>query len=190
METLLILLSDFPVLLEQPHREQEQIVKIDGIARQQPFAVLEVHFGHFLTVEIVRLFLEPHGIDLRILGIRDDGHEAVDGIEFLIQFQSLEDFFEDIFAVRRIVDGKSRAISPEMFDFPPQHLVAEAVERVEPHVLGSRSDKSIHTLPHLFGCLVRKSDGKDVVRCHAFGKQIRDPRRQDLGLAAAGARQN
>ena len=77
-----------------------------------------------------------------------------------------------------------------MFDFPPQHLVAEAVERVEPHVLGSRSDKSIHTLPHLFGCLVRKSDGKDVVRCHAFGKQIRDPRRQDLGLAAAGARQN
>ena len=190
MEFVLVLRPHFRHRLEQLHRQQQQIIEIHRIALDQVFLVFPIDLRHLPGMEIIRLPGKFRRIHLGILGIGDGGHETGQRIEFLIQVQFLQGFLQHIFAVGRVVDGKSRGIPGQMADFPAQQLVAEPMESVQPHIFGRGSHQGIYPLAHFLGRFVGEGDGQDVPGFHPFFQKIGDLGGQCLGLATAGPSQN
>ena len=68
-----------------------------------------------------------------------------------------------------------------------QDLYACRMERADPGAAGIDPNARLHTLTHLTGCFICKSNGKDIARADPlFADQIRDPVRDDPGLARTG----
>jgi len=66
----------------------------------------------------------------------------------------------------------------------PQDLVAERVERGDPHVAEPVGYKPVHAVFHLVGRLVRERQGQDLAGQGFFGDdETRDPSGQDAGLS-------
>ena len=95
----------------------------------------------------------------------------------------LADVLDDRFLVICIVDGKVIVIADQMA-VHAQNLYACRMKRADPGASGIDPDTRLHTLTHLTGCFICKSNGKDIARADPlFADQIRDPVRDDPGLA-------
>ena len=91
-----------------------------------------------------------------------------------------------------VVDHERPGI-PEVVDLGPEHARARGVEGGDQRgtpAAGPAGEDRRHALRHLAGGLVRERDGQDLPRVHAAGHQVRDPLRDDAGLAAARAGQD
>jgi hypothetical protein len=86
-----------------------------------------------------------------------------------------------------VVDRERRG-DTETLALASQDPHAGGVEGADPHRLGPRTDQGGHALLHLAGRLVGEGDGQDLPWLRAPGsQQVRDPVREDAGLAGAGA---
>ena len=87
------------------------------------------------------------------------------------------------FLVICIVDGKIGVIS-QIVNVSAQDPHAGRMEGRHPDALGTKSHQLVHTFSHLLGCLVGKSDSKDVpwIDPHLF-HQVGDSVSQHSGLA-------
>ena len=183
LEAALILRANLFIILQQLHRNHEQIIEIHRVV-----------FLQLLLVELIerrKLFLMEIPCQTCVLRrrlhlvfcIRDGIQHVVWRVLLIIKVHFLNTLFDDRLAVRRIVDNEIVLIFAIALDFAAQETRAERMERAEPNLFCQLADKVVHTLAHLRRRLVREGDGQDMPGLHTVRQQVRDTTGQHLRLA-------
>ena len=123
-----------------------------------------------------------------VLGVGDARGEHRRLILGIVQVQLLDDGFQKVLAIRRLVNRKT------LREADPFGVVAQNAR--ENRVEGSHADIAVasvrqhlgDTFAHLLGGLVGEGEGEDVVRSHPLLNHIGDARSKNARLARPGAR--
>ena len=123
-----------------------------------------------------------------VLGVGDARGEHRRLILGIVQVQLLDDGFQKVLAVRRLVNSKT------LREADPFGVVAQNAR--ENRVEGSHADIAVPSVrqhlgdafAHLLGGLVGEGEGEDVVRSHPLLDHIGDARSKNARLARPGAR--
>jgi hypothetical protein len=184
-EGLLPALARLREVLQDLHREHQQIVEVGRVRGEHATLVEVVHLGDRLVVE--------RGDALGVVGRRDElilggGDLRVDAARreaLRVALELLEALLREAHLVGLIVDGEVRAVA-EPLRLAPQDPAAGGMEGEDPDRARDRAEQVLEPLAHLACGLVRERDREDLVRLHAAGvDQVRDAVGEDAGLARA-----
>ena len=173
-------LAHIAVLAKQPHREQEQIIKVH---RVQIFQLLIVARVHCADERLVVSGLPPAGV-LRLA----DHVLRKAGIQLLVaRGGARDDLFDQPRRVALVVDREVFLVA-ELLDVLPQDAHAQRVKGGHHGLLRLIGiDHRRETFAHFFRGLVRESDREDVLRRGAARDEECGARGDHARLAAARA---
>jgi hypothetical protein len=174
--------------LEDVDGEHQHVVEVDGVRREQPALVELVDLCDRLIPEggdARRVLLGPHELVLRVRDLRVDAPRR-EALRILAEL--LEAGLHEAHLVGLVVDRERRAVA-EPFGLATEHPATGGVEREDPDRAGRAAEDPFEALAHLRRRLVREGDREDLVRLDAMRPdQVRDPMREDAGLARARPR--
>ena len=128
------------VLAEQPHREHEQVVEVDGRRLGQPPLVLGVHLGDAALGRADRHLGVLRGQHQLVLQ-RADLRVQLPGREALrVEVQVAAHPVGEALRVGLVVDREARPVA-EQRRLAPQDARARGVERRHPHAAADRPDQ-------------------------------------------------
>ena len=163
---MLIITPHILILLQELHRYQNQIIKIQGIVILQLLLVASVGPGNGKRPKIPA-FLCPGEAVLRhmklILFLADGGQYIFRGEGFLIQPHVLYDLFHHPLGIRGIVNRKAPGVSHPL-NLPPEDPAAGGVEGHGPDILRFRPQQESKTLLEFIGRFICKGDGNNRPR--------------------------
>ena len=106
---VLVTLQNVRVAAQQLHGKHEQVIKIHRGVAAQGALIQGIDPGyHFIEAKISRLAHERVGIDQVILERADAPHDALRGIQFLVNLQVVQALFHQGELVGRVVDDELR----------------------------------------------------------------------------------
>ena len=196
-ELAIVTLPGLVVTAEQLDGEQQQVVKVGGIAFHQRSLVALVNGRERLRLRVDHL--EP--ISRRfamIFGVRDAREHGAVLHELLVDVQVTKGLLDDAELIVGVVDGEVAgefgAQGRETVAIAAQEADAERVKRGQ-HRRMVIALKSAHLLldafAHFTGGLIRKSDGEDAGAGNLMGSdEMADAMGDDPGFAGTGTRQN
>ena len=163
-ELPLIVFPHLRAALQQLHRQQNDIVKVQGVGVPQLFRVKGIYFRDPDLPPIVVLF--PIGAEVLrqhhlVLCPGDDRHDLPDGEGLFVQLQLLQTVLHHPLAVVGVVDGKVAGVA-DLLDVPPQDADAGGVEGGRPHVASLLPQHVLQTLLQLVGGLVGEGDSQHL----------------------------
>ena len=156
------------LLLQQLHREEDQVVKVHGVGREHPAHILAVNLSDADAADVPALSGAVQivsGADAAVLGPADFPQHGLGGKHLVVQVHVLQDAFEQAQAVRRVIDGEA-AGKAQPLRVPPQDAHAGRVEGAGPDVVGLRPQHPLQPLLQLPRRLVGKGDGQDAPGGH------------------------
>ena len=191
-EAAAVVLGNLGKRLEKRNGLTDEIVEVECVRRTQPLLIVAVDLGD-QSRQLGRILI---GCDNRlfrsdefVLQVGDVSGEKPRGESFGVELEVLRDHRQQSTRIVGIVDREIRVQTGQERRLCSQDAHATGVERRYPHGVGTRSDKSCHTLAHLGRSLVGERDGQDLTGGDTpFGQQIGDATRQHCRLARAGAR--
>ena len=184
-KALAVLLAHLRVGLEDPGRQQQEVVEVDRVeVLQRQIVALEGALG------ARHRRIEAHVGELRrcragVLGARDDReHRALVPVGADVELlENLPDRSSPV----RLVEDREPGVESERADLTAQQPGAQGVEGAEVNVAGGFVAQQLRDPPsHLGGGLVRERDSQDVLGPDTAVDQVRHPGRDDARLAAAG----
>src|SRR3989454_2358032 len=174
--------------LEQAAGEEQQVVEVDCVVLTQKLVVALPDDGG----DAVQLSLRARGQIRRsfelVLRAGDDRGDGAGVEDALARVRVGHRLTEDGALVSLVVDGE-RTIDPDRRTLAAEEARTEGVKSPD----GELSEalfpyEAVEPLPHFPSRLVGESDGQDRTRGHPeISDQVRDPVRQDPGLAGSGA---
>ena len=184
-ELAAVLLQLTRILGEQPHRQDEQIVEVDGVGETERLAEIAVDDGDGARERIHREVRVLVGGDERVLRIGDRRVHAARGELLHVELVPLHDALHDGLRVVLIVDRERRRASDEV-RCGAQHPRADGVERTHPHPRRCAPEEAGDAFLHLARGLVGERDGEDATRIDpVLIDEARDARREHARLARA-----
>ena len=163
-ELPLIVFPHLGAALQQLHRQQDDVVKVQGVGVPQLFRVKGIYFRDPDLPPVVVLL--PIGAEVLrqqhlVLCPGNDRHDLPNGEGLFVQLQFLQAVLHHPLAVVGVVDGKVPGV-PDLLDVPPQDADAGGVEGGRPHVTGLLPQHALQPLLQLVGGLVGKGDGQHL----------------------------
>ncbi len=181
-EAMLPALVRFLMVLEQFHRQADEVVEVHRLIGAQRFLIARVEQGEALLFLVLgqtsRLFRrEEGGLPVR--------HHALRAA-YLLLVRAAQQFADDLAGVGAIENGELFLVA-EQRRFLAQDLHAQRVEGADGHALGIAPVHDLaDALAHLVGGLVGEGDGGDVARrIAAFLDEVGQLVGDDARLAAA-----
>ncbi len=186
-EAILILRAHVHVLLEDAHRQDQEVVERDGVRLPQRALELLVHRRHGARMRVLRhRFVLADGHE-RVLRVGDRVEDGARRVVLRRDAQALHDPLDDADGVILIVDREARR-APDEVRGAAKHPRADGVERAAPHANRLGAEEASDALAHLARRLVGERDREDVLRVDAVMlDEVRDARRQHARLAGSGA---
>ena len=162
-EFALIVSTHLLVLLEQTHRVQDDIVKVQRAGLPQAAFILGINLGDLFLAEVtgtptLRQILRSQ-LHL-VLGAGDVTQHRTGRELLVVDIVLLENVLDDPQRVVRIVDGEGGG-KAQLFNVSSQDAYAGGVEGTGPDLVGGGAEHPLQTLLQLPGGLVGKGDGKD-----------------------------
>jgi hypothetical protein len=175
------------VLLEDAHREHEQIVEGDGVRQPQRVLELVVDGGDDAAERVEREALVLRLAHERVLGVGDGGEHALGRPLLRRDPLPLHHALHHGEGVVLVVDGEAR-LTPDEVRRGAQHARADRVEGTDPHAAERLAEQALDAVAHLAGGLVGEGDGEDLGgRDAVVADEARDARGEDARLAGARA---
>ena len=176
------------VLLEQLHREHEQVVEVERGRLGQALLVDAVHLGDALLGRGERLLDRLFPGDEVVLHRRDRGLQTAGRETLGVEVEVASHVVGQAHRVGLVVDRELRAV-PEHGRLASQDARAHRVKRRHPHLLGDGADEIRDPFLHLAGGLVGEGDRREPEGRHAvLGHEERDAVGEHAGLARTRAR--
>ena len=165
-ELPLIVLPHLGAALQQLHRQQNDIVKVQRVGIPELFRVKGIYFRDPGFPPVVVLL--PVGAEVLrqqhfIFRTGNNRQDLPNGEGLFVQLQLLQAILQHPLAVVGVVDGEITGIA-DLLDIPPQNTNAGRMEGGRPHVTGLLSQHPLQTLLQLVGRLVGKGDGQHLPR--------------------------
>ena len=186
-EALGILIPDHRIVLQQARRVDQKVVKVHGVAGNQPLLIFPVHTLYdLIPVGGGRVFVRSNEL---ILGARDRPVHTCRAIELFIDIQLSDHSFDDSLLVVAVEDHEVRP-NGQVIRLTPQDAGADRVESPEHDALNclvgqQRFDTGLHFLRRLVG----ERDRQDLPGPDSLHRdEVSDPLGEDAGLAGPGAR--
>jgi hypothetical protein len=180
-------LEDLRHLFEQLHREQQQVVEIDGAAGGQALLIARVDGRDLLLARPARGALHVRYAQHLVLGVTDAMHDGA-GRRLVAQLVIAHELPDERLAVILVVDREVSLVA-EMVDVRAEDAHAGGMEGGHDgraHTDGR--EQGFHAARHLLRRLVGEGDGDQVTRVDAtYAEHVGDAVRDDARLAAAGA---
>ena len=161
---LLIIVPDIRILLQQPHTEIKQILKVHGIGILEPPGIGSADLGGAVAADVAAETLLLHILLGRKHGILIPGgstQHSLGRVELLVHVQLLQQPLHHGHAVGGIVDGKVLCKTKPV-GVPAQDAGAGAMEGHGPDVPGRGTQAVLQPGLQLAGGLVGKGDGDDL----------------------------
>ena len=150
-------------LLKQPHRVQDDIVKVQGVGLPQPVLVAGIHLGDFIQAVVSCLFALG-GVVLcqqhLILGPGDVAQDRPGRELFVVQLQFLKAVLDDPQRVVGVVDGKGGG-KAQPLNIPAQDAHAGRVEGGGPDVLRLGAQHGGQAVLQFPGSFIGKGNGQN-----------------------------
>ena len=164
-ETAAIVFPHFPILLQQMHRLQNQIIEVQRVGIAEFARVKRIHFTD-ADLTPISLFLPMLAVFCRtdhlLLGAGDGGEHLAGGKCLFIQVQFLEAILDDPLAVVGIVDGKVAAVA-DAVNIAAQDAHTGGVEGGCPYIAALLPQHPLQALLQLVGSLVGEGNGQHLV---------------------------
>ncbi len=190
LEALAIRRETLRVLLEDAHRQHQQIVEIHGVGLAQRALELRIHRGRRAAQRVQRqrrVFLGRHE---RVLGVGDGAAQRLRAPLLGRDAEPIHHAPDDGERLLFIVD-RERGRPPDEHGLAPQNPGADRVKGAAPHPRRRFAEQARDARAHLLGGLVGERHGEDARRVHAVVlDEMGDAPREDAGLAGAGTRQH
>ncbi len=177
-------------LIEQPHREGQQIVVVERVIELQPLLIEAVDLDH----GFVQVCFRPLGQRLRadelILGGRDAPQDGGRRQPLLINAELAADAFDERVLLAVIRDGEV-PVPADSLNLVPEQAGANGVEGADTHRERNTADKLRHPLFHLIGGFVGERHRQHIGRRHlVIEDQMRDAVSQHTRFARPRASQD
>ena len=188
MVAVLPLLERAVARLEQAAGEEQQVVEVDCVVLTQKLVVALPDDGGDAVQLSLRARVQIRRSFELVLRAGDDRGDGTGVEDALARVRVGHRLTEDGALVGLVVDGE-RTIDPDRRTLAAEEASTKGVERPDGE-LGEAllPDETVEPLPHFPSRLVGEGDGQDRARRHReISDQIRDPVRQDPGLAGSGA---
>ena len=182
-------IADPGVLLQEPNGVEEQIVEIEASRAPQMLLIALPDRGYELVAARRRPLPERCGGLHAILGEGDARKHRGRMHRGLVDPQLAHDRFHRAQLVRAVADGEGSR-KAECLCVRTQQADAECVERPDGELARPLSRERSNALFHLPGGLVGEGHREDLGGRRALRQEIGDSRRDDAGLAGAGAREH
>ena len=163
-ELPLVVFPHLPVVPQQPHRVQNDVVEVQSVGLKQLLRVKAIHFtysdftpfsGTFpLLAELLRRLHT-------VLGVGHHRQHLPHGKSLLVQVKRFQTVLYHPLAVIGVIDSEVTG-KAHVLNVPPQNADAGAVERGGPHVPGLLPQHPLQALFQLCGGLVGKRDGQHL----------------------------
>ena len=190
VEALPVIIQNRRVIHKQLQGPKQQIVKIQGVGRPEPFLVIGKNFMNLLALIILGAFLEPFVRGQHpVLGVGNPGADLLHWHAVFVHAQGFQPVLDDPVLIVLVINGK-RTLITQFFDVPPQNAHANRMEGADPHVRGVGPHQLFHPRLHFPGRFVGKGQGQNMPGLHPMVDQIGDAVGQGAGFAAARAGQN
>ena len=165
-ELPLIVLPHLGAALQQLHRQQDDVVKVQRVGVPQLFRVKRIYFRDPGFPPVVVLL--PVGTEILrqqhlILCPGNNRKNLADGEGLFVQLQLLQAVLHHPLAVVGVVNGEIAGIA-DLLDIPPQNADTGGMEGRRPHVTGLLPQHPLQTLLQFVGRLVGKGDGQHLPR--------------------------
>ena len=181
---VLVKLQHIRCLLEKFYRLQKQVIKVHGLIMVESLLISRISVRDPQLAEItpgqLLVFLRPNHL---IFCRRNFGQNGPLLHGLGIDLQLLADLPHNRLLIIRIIDRKT-LIPADPVAKAPQHTDTGRMESADPDILSSEIHDRIHTLPHLSGRFIGKSNRKNIPGIDiAFLDQVSNPVRQNPGLS-------
>ena len=178
------------VQIEEPDRVEEKVVEVHRRPVSKRLRVARVDRGQAPVDWSARLGLERLGRDAFVFQTRDPRSRCGGRERAVLAARLAQQLPEERPLVVGIVDDEPTRVA-ERFGVAPEDADAGRVEGAEPDAEVFSSKQRFHSRPHLARRLVREREGEDRPLGHpSLPDQVRNPPRQDPGLAAPRARED
>ncbi len=185
-EPTLILLQDIVVLLKNRHHVQQQIAKIAGVQILHPLLIGRVKIN---ALAVVGTALGHRHLARRpclVFPAVDDARQHSRRPAFVINIAGRHQLLEQTKLIIRVQNGEIR-LQPDQFRMTAEQLYTDRMERAQPRHPLDMARQRPHPRLHLARGFVGECDRQNLVRPRrSCGQQMRNPRRQRLGLARPG----
>ena len=190
-EPLLVPRQQLRLLRQQRQAVQQQVAEIAGVQRREALLVGGIERDAAAEREVADLggrhLVRPVAAVLPAL---DRGDQQARRPAALVEIGRLDDLLGQPLLVVAVQDGEA-GLQADQLGMRPQHAHAHGVEGAQPHAGDAAADQPLDALDHLARGAVGEGDRQHLVRpCPAGQQEMGEARRQDAGLAGAGAGQN
>ena len=163
-ELILIVRAHLFVALQQGHRMQDDVVKVQGVGLPELLVVKPIYFTDPdfppispLLPQLAELLRGEHVP----LGVGDHRQQLSSGKLLFLQTQVLENILDDSLGVVGVIDGKIAVIA-QFVNIPAQNANAGRVESGCPHIQGLLPQHPLQALLQLPGGLVGEGNGQHL----------------------------
>ena len=178
------------MVLEELHRLEQQISKVQGVRLRQQSLIKGVELGALLLVDVPRASRGRRGQRPVVLPLVDAPTQPLGVVGLRIERPGLEDPLRHTEAVGFVVDHEAPG-SAQVSDLPAQDTHAGGMKGGDPESLCVGPEDLLHPLSHLRRRLVREGDGENRIRGNsADTDQIRNAVGENPGLPTSGPRQH
>ena len=160
----LVVLPHVGVLLEEPDRVEDDIVKVQRPRRPELFLIGQVDVGDLLQAEITLGLALLHKFRSQkhlVLGSGDIAQDRAGREGLIVHIQLLQALLDDPDRVVGVVDGEGGR-EAQLLDIPAEDAHAGRVEGGRPDVVCVGANGRFQPLFQLPGGLVGKGDGDDL----------------------------